>query len=129
MITNSGVPSFVHRVKRHQTKVTRSMKTISKLSVIAKPHPDASILSITPGTGPLPFPPGPDDVDLSCGSCGLILIQGMSPQTCAKMLAAPYQLLVKCSTKNCLAYNVIPATITGPLSGDAVDDKKAAGKK
>lgn len=78
-----------------------------KLDVVDAPHPRASI--IAPKKRALPVFTGPDADQLLCGSCGIVLIEGLSLDSCHKTFTTPAQLLIRCP---CGAHNVLPARKT-----------------
>jgi hypothetical protein len=77
----------------------------TQLQIVAVPDIRASILQ--PNAAPA-FK-GNESEDLLCGSCGIILAQGVSSVTLNGKFAAPVQLLVKCP--KCAGYNRLPAQV------------------
>ena len=74
----------------------------TKLGVVEKPLPNASILNLNEA----PLDLGREQEDLLCGGCEIILIKGMSALTAKARFAAPNQLIAVCP--GCGAYNAVP---------------------
>ncbi|WP_374469647.1 hypothetical protein [Phenylobacterium sp.] len=79
------------------------------MSVVEKPHPQAAILQSDKSTTPVMK--GNADVNLACGSCQVVLAQGLTVEWFANQFQTPFQLLLRCP--KCAAYNRLPATL-GP---------------
>ena len=79
--------------------------TQTKLPIIKAPDANASILKPTEH----PAFKGNEQDDLLCGSCDVVLFEGVSAASVKAKYAAPVQLLVKCP--ECGSHNNLPAQI------------------
>jgi hypothetical protein len=77
----------------------------TKLVVVTTPDRLASIF--TPTMHPIFV--GTDSEDLLCGSCSVILTEGVSEANVRQRLAAPVQLLIKCP--KCGSHNRLPVQV------------------
>jgi hypothetical protein len=78
------------------------MSTNKSLVVVSQPHPSASIINPTV----LPVFQGIEPENQLCGSCAVILIEGVSTDSLRSTLSTPMQLLICCP--KCGAYNTLP---------------------
>lgn len=79
-------------------------KQVFVLDVVDKPSERASVLELEQ----VPGLKGSDDERLLCGSCGVVLVDGVSRAALTKRFAAPVELLVRCP---CGAHNRLPAAV------------------
>jgi phage FluMu protein Com len=75
------------------------------LSTVPVPFKNASIFSATC----LPVMKGSEEDNLLCGSCSVVLAEGVSEQTLATRFAVRSELLVRCP--KCGALNELPAQV------------------
>ena len=81
------------------------MSINKSLVVVSQPHPQASIFSPTS----LPILKGGELENQLCGSCAVIVIEGVSTGSLRSTLSAPIQLLIRCP--KCGAYNTLPTQV------------------
>jgi len=81
------------------------MSINKSLVVVSQPHPQASIFSPTS----LPILKGGELENQLCGSCAVILAEGVSAGTLRSTFSVPFQLLIQCP--QCRVYNALPAQV------------------
>ena len=81
------------------------MSINKSLVVVSTPHPQASIINSTV----LPVFQGGELENQVCGSCAVIVIEGVSTGSLRSTLSAPIQLLIRCP--KCGAYNTLPTQV------------------
>ena len=79
----------------------------TRLGLVDKPHPGASILKFT---GKPPALRGSDQENLLCGGCEVVLGKSISALTVKNLFGASNQLILVCP--KCGANNVLPSTLS-----------------
>ncbi len=86
-------------------KMARKQMKLTVLPAFLTADPEASILA----PEVLPAFKGDEDEDLLCGSCGVVLCEGVRAGRMATLFRAPVQLLLKCP--NCGVFNYLPSQL------------------